>query len=106
MLHRDQAHDVARADLGSDGREDAVTLDGPVEDRGATADLAVADLAAAADQGPTLTDGGLQFVDGGTTLVSDFSLTDVNPNSSTFNSTVSPRSFLGKVSAYYFAQVT
>jgi hypothetical protein len=36
----------------------------------------------------------------------DFSLLDVNPNSSTHNQMVSPRRYLDWVSAYYFGSAT
>ena len=36
----------------------------------------------------------------------DFELADVNPSSSSFGRTVTPRDFLGKVSAYYFGHST
>jgi hypothetical protein len=36
----------------------------------------------------------------------DFSLPDVNPNSATHGNLVSPRQFLGSVSAYYFGSAT
>jgi len=36
----------------------------------------------------------------------DFSLTDVNPNSATYDSTISPRAYLDKVSAWYFGHST
>jgi hypothetical protein len=36
----------------------------------------------------------------------DFSLKDVNPNSATHDSTISPRDYLGKVSAWYFGHAT
>lgn len=39
-------------------------------------------------------------------LVADFSLTDVNPNSDTFNQSVSPRDALQKASAWYFGHST
>jgi hypothetical protein len=39
-------------------------------------------------------------------LVADFSLIDVNPNSASYNQPVSPRDFLGGVSAWYFGQST
>lgn len=39
-------------------------------------------------------------------LAPDFALADVNPNSATLDSTLSPRDFLGKVSAWYFGQAT
>lgn len=35
-------------------------------------------------------------------VMPDFSLVDVNPTSSTYNTSVSPRHYLQKVSAYYF----
>jgi hypothetical protein len=38
--------------------------------------------------------------------VPDFALTDVNPNSATHDSTVSPRDELGDVSAWYFGHST
>lgn len=34
----------------------------------------------------------------------DFSIVDTNAASTTFNQNVSPRQFMGKISAYYFAQ--
>ena len=39
-------------------------------------------------------------------VVSDFSLTDVNPNSATFNQPISPRQFLQQASAWYFGHST
>lgn len=39
-------------------------------------------------------------------LAPDFSLVDENPNSTTYQQKVSPRDYLGKVSAYYFGQAT
>jgi len=36
----------------------------------------------------------------------DFSLRDVNPNSSRFDQMVSPRDYEGQVSAYYFGHAT
>jgi hypothetical protein len=38
--------------------------------------------------------------------VADFSLPDVNPNSDTFDQQVSPRQYLGGISAYYFGAAT
>ena len=40
------------------------------------------------------------------TVVPDFSLNDVNPNSPTSGQNVSPRQELGKVSAWYFGHAT
>ena len=40
------------------------------------------------------------------TVAPDFSLQDVNPNSITSGQSVSPRSHLGKVSAWYFGHST
>jgi len=40
------------------------------------------------------------------TLAPDFTLSDVNPNSSSYNQPVSPRSQLGNVSAWYFGHAT
>jgi hypothetical protein len=39
-------------------------------------------------------------------LLSDFALADVNPASPTFDTEVSPRDFVGKVSAWYFGHAT
>ena len=39
-------------------------------------------------------------------LAPDFTLTDVNPGSASYNQPVSPRSQLGKVSAWYFGHAT
>ena len=36
----------------------------------------------------------------------DFSLTDVNTTSATFDMPVSPRDYLGKVSGWYFGHAT
>lgn len=38
--------------------------------------------------------------------IADFSLLDVNPNSTTKDAQVSPRDYLQKVSAWYFGQAT
>ena len=40
------------------------------------------------------------------TVVPDWTLTDVNPNSATHGQAVSPRGQLGKVSAWYFGHAT
>ena len=40
------------------------------------------------------------------TLAPDFALVDVNPNSATHDSTVSPRGYLDRVSAWYFGHST
>jgi hypothetical protein len=40
------------------------------------------------------------------TLVADFLLPDVNPNSATFATDVSPRDHLGSVSVWYFGHAT
>ncbi len=42
----------------------------------------------------------------GETAVSDFSVRDVNPGSSRFDEMVSPRDYLGQVSAWYFGHAT
>jgi hypothetical protein len=39
-------------------------------------------------------------------MVSDFMLTDVNPASSTYGQSVSPRDYQGQVSAWYFGHAT
>jgi hypothetical protein len=38
--------------------------------------------------------------------VPDFSLEDVNPNSATYQTLVSPRDHLGRISAWYFGHST
>ena len=38
--------------------------------------------------------------------VADFGLMDVNPTSDTYETTVSPRDYIGKVSGYYFGHST
>ena len=40
------------------------------------------------------------------TLAPDFSIQDVNPNSTTHGQDVSPRAQLGKISAWYFGHAT
>jgi hypothetical protein len=39
-------------------------------------------------------------------IVPDFGLVDVNPTSSTYDQAVSPRDYLGQVSAWYFGHAT
>ena len=39
-------------------------------------------------------------------IVPDFSLTDVNPTSSRYNEAISPRDYLGGISAWYFGHST
>ncbi len=39
-------------------------------------------------------------------MVADFSLPDVNPASARFGQVVSPRDYLGQVSAWYFGHAT
>ena len=46
---------------------------------------------------------GFELPDG---AVPDFGLIDVNPNSPRHNETVSPRDYLGSISAYYFGWAT
>ena len=40
------------------------------------------------------------------TAMADFALEDVNPNSGTYGQQVSPRDYLGQVSAWYFGHAT
>lgn len=44
--------------------------------------------------------------DGAVAVVSDFSLEDVNPASSLYQKKVSPKQFLGQISAWYFGHAT
>jgi len=39
-------------------------------------------------------------------VMGDFSLVDVNPSSATAGDSISPRQFLGKISAWYFGHAT
>ena len=39
-------------------------------------------------------------------MVADFSLLDTNPTSATYDQLVSPRDYLGQVSAWYFGHST
>ena len=41
-----------------------------------------------------------------TNPVPDFAWTDVNPTSASYGATVSPRDYLGQVSAWYFGHAT
>ena len=43
---------------------------------------------------------------GGPEMVADFLLPDVNPNSATSGQDLSPRDYMGFVSAYYFGAAT
>ena len=43
---------------------------------------------------------------GGDQRVPDFALRDVNPTSPTFDQDVSPRQYLGRISAWYFGSAT
>ncbi len=54
-------------------------------------------LAACGEEDPTVPIG---------TLVADFSLLDVNPNSASLGDSVSPRGSLGQISAWYFGHAT
>jgi len=39
-------------------------------------------------------------------IVPDFAIQDVNPNSATHGSTISPRTYIGQVSCWYFGHST
>lgn len=41
-----------------------------------------------------------------TSVVADFSITDVNPNSRSYQHAVSPRDYEGAISAWYFGHAT
>jgi len=53
---------------------------------------------------PFLTDGG--NTPSGNEAVPDFSVPDVNPNSARYQENVSPRDYLGQISAWYFGHAT
>jgi hypothetical protein len=83
------------ADASTDGQDAA--LHGNGGSSGA-ADAASGGAAGAAGQ---LADAG-----DAASIAPDFALEDVNPASSLYQTTVSPRDFLGKVSAWYFGHST
>lgn len=45
-------------------------------------------------------------VDGGDSPVADFALLDVNPTSVRYDTPVSPRDYIGRVTAWYFGHAT
>ena len=47
-----------------------------------------------------------EVAEGESNLVADFSLTDGNPNSATYNHSISPRDYLGQTSVWYFGHST
>ena len=47
-----------------------------------------------------------ELAEGESEPVADFSLVDLNPNSATYNQSLSPRDFLGQTSAWYFGHAT
>ena len=51
-------------------------------------------------------DGGQEPLEPAVDAMPDFSLTDVNPASARFGEEISPRDYLGKVSAWYFGHST
>jgi hypothetical protein len=108
--------DAAPADLvtGDQGRDLVVDQSVPDWATGDTAtgdtatgdtafgDTAIgADLAVAADLGAAD-----QFADITPALVPNFSLTDVNTTSASYNTKVSPRDYIGKVAAFFFTTAT
>ncbi len=84
----DAAPDVT-AEAGAGGQDAA--KDGGASD-------AVADASEAGGDG--------EAGDAADPLAPDFLLVDENPNSTTYQTKVSPRDYLGKVSAWYFGQAT
>lgn len=48
----------------------------------------------------------VELAEGEDAPMADFSLVDVNPNSATYNQSISPRQYLGKMSAWYFGHAT
>ena len=107
---------AAAAGAGGVAAVDAATSDGTAgtpqggadssSPKDATDDMAkeAATDAALADAGDaqTVTDA----TDAPATIVPDFALTDENPASATYQKSVSPRDYLGQVSAWYFGHAT
>lgn len=62
----------------------------------------MAEADAAGDSDASGDDGG----DGAVAVVPDFSLVDENPASSLYQKKVSPRDYLGQISAWYFGHAT
>ena len=50
--------------------------------------------------------GGVELFDAGSQPVADFSLVDVNTTSPRFDTPVSPRDYIGRVTAWYFGHAT
>jgi len=69
----------------------------------------VAGAGCGSDSSPAAPDNNGGDTNGGQTTeqsVPDFALTDVNSTSTTYDTLVSPRDFLGEVSAWYFGHST
>lgn len=108
VTQTDQASpDLAQGDQGRDSLvvRDQAPSDLAMADRGrdavAPSDQGGADSTMAADLS-TMD----QLTDAVASVVPNFSLFDVNPSSTSYTTKVSPRDYLGRVSAYYFTQVT
>ena len=55
----------------------------------------------------TEADGGAPLaIDGGMAAIADFSLLDVNPTSARADTLVSPRDYIGRITAWYFGHAT
>lgn len=48
----------------------------------------------------------VELAEGEDAPMADFSLVDVNPNSPSYNQSISPRQYIGKMSAWYFGHAT
>ncbi len=108
---------AAAAGAGGVAALDAATGDGAAgtpqggADSSLPEDAAGADVAKEAAVDAALADAGdahtaADAADATATIVPDFALTDENPASSTYQDSVSPRDYLGQVSAWYFGHAT
>ncbi len=108
---------AAAAGAGGIAAVDAATSDGTAgtpqggADSSLPKDAAAADVAKEAAMDAALADAGdaqtgSDAADAPATIVPDFALTDENPASSTYQKSVSPRDYLGQVSAWYFGHAT
>jgi hypothetical protein len=94
-------------DMGA-GQDAVIALaDATAMDTGSLADAAIEDCGCNAADASGLdswaVDAAPEDADGSLALVPDFSLEDVNPSSTSYQTTVSPRDHIGHMSLWYFA---
>jgi len=64
------------------------------------------DASSVADAMENTADGAIQIDASAPVVVQDFSIQDVNESSQRFEQAISPRDYLGKISAWYFGHAT